>query len=87
MFNIIKYESYLINTVIPKTYMEHQLFAELMVYGIWWCGNICYSGVFVKSSEMSVDEDNELRELVSQTLESNGILAKIRVSFRNFIHY
>lgn len=29
---------------------------------------------------MSVDEDNELRELVSQTLESNGILAKIRVS-------
>lgn len=30
---------------------------------------------------MSVEEDNELRDLVSQTLETKGVLAKIRVSF------
>ena len=28
---------------------------------------------------MSVEEDTELRDLVSQTLENNGVLAKIRV--------
>ncbi|XP_022184755.2 centrosomal protein 43 [Nilaparvata lugens] len=31
---------------------------------------------------MSVDEDNQLHELVSQTLECNGILAKIRAELR-----
>ena len=29
---------------------------------------------------MSVEEDNELRDLVSQTLETKGVLTKIRVS-------
>lgn len=28
---------------------------------------------------MSVDEDTELRDLISQTLEENGCFAKIRV--------
>lgn len=28
---------------------------------------------------MSVEEDTELRDLVSQTLESKGVLSKIRV--------
>ena len=28
---------------------------------------------------MSVDEDTELRDLVAQTLETNGVLGKIRV--------
>ena len=28
---------------------------------------------------MSADEDTELRDLVAQTLESNGVLGKIRV--------
>lgn len=31
---------------------------------------------------MSVEEDNELRDLVSQTLETNGVLAKIRAELR-----
>ncbi|RZF44725.1 hypothetical protein LSTR_LSTR000677 [Laodelphax striatellus] len=31
---------------------------------------------------MSVDEDNQLHELVSQTLECNGVLAKIRAELR-----
>ena len=30
---------------------------------------------------MSVDEDTELRDLVAQTLETNGVLNKIRVCF------
>ena len=30
---------------------------------------------------MSADEDTELRDLVAQTLETNGTLGKIRVSF------
>lgn len=30
---------------------------------------------------MSVEEDVELRELVAQTLDSNGCLAKIKVHF------
>ena len=30
---------------------------------------------------MSVDEDTELRDLVAQTLETNGVLGKIRVGF------
>ena len=29
---------------------------------------------------MSADEDTELRDLVAQTLESNGTLGKLRVS-------
>ena len=29
---------------------------------------------------MSTDEDTELRDLVAQTLETNGVLNKIRVS-------
>ena len=29
---------------------------------------------------MSADEDTELRDLVAQTLESKGVLGKIRVS-------
>ena len=29
---------------------------------------------------MSADEDTELRDLVAQTLETNGVLGKIRVS-------
>ena len=29
---------------------------------------------------MSADEDTELRDLVAHTLESNGVLGKIRVS-------
>jgi hypothetical protein len=28
---------------------------------------------------MSADEDTELRDLVAQTLETNGVLGKIRV--------
>lgn len=30
---------------------------------------------------MSTEEDTELRDLVAQTLETNGCLSKIRVSF------
>lgn len=33
---------------------------------------------------MSADEDTELRDLVSQTLETNGVLGKIRVRFMLF---
>lgn len=29
---------------------------------------------------MSADEDTELRDLVAQTLEANGVLGKIRVN-------
>jgi hypothetical protein len=29
---------------------------------------------------MSADEDTELRDLVAQTLETNGVLGKIRVN-------
>lgn len=32
---------------------------------------------------MSVEEDTELRDLVTQTLDMNGCLPKIRVSFIN----
>lgn len=31
---------------------------------------------------ISMEEDTELRDLVVQTLESNGVLAKIRVRLR-----
>lgn len=31
---------------------------------------------------MSADEDTELRDLVAQTLESNGVLGKIRVKLK-----
>lgn len=31
---------------------------------------------------MSADEDTELRDLVAQTLETNGVLGKIRVSMQ-----
>lgn len=31
---------------------------------------------------MSTDEDTELRDLVAQTLETNGVLNKIRVSIK-----
>lgn len=37
----------------------------------------------IKKQKMSADEDTELRDLVSQTLESNGVLGKLRV--RNVI--
>jgi len=30
---------------------------------------------------MSAEEDTELRDLVAQTLEANGVLGKIRVNF------
>lgn len=33
----------------------------------------------LKKKAMSVEEDTELRDLVSKTLENNGVLAKIRV--------
>ena len=32
-----------------------------------------------ESFKMSADEDTELRDLVAQTLEANGVLGKIRV--------
>ena len=34
-----------------------------------------------QTTKMSSDEDTELRDLVAQTLETNGVLGKIRVSF------
>jgi len=34
---------------------------------------------------ISMEEDTELRDLVVQTLESNGVLAKIRVRLRKAI--
>jgi len=34
---------------------------------------------------MSTDEDTELRDLVAQTLETNGVLNKIRVCLQ--IHF
>lgn len=36
---------------------------------------------------MSVEEDVELRELVAQTLESNGCLAKIKVTIYLLCNY
>lgn len=33
---------------------------------------------------MSTEEDTELRDLVAQTLESNGCLSKIRVNYEKF---
>ena len=36
--------------------------------------------IVVRKNNMSADEDTELRDLVAQTLESNGVLGKIRVS-------
>ena len=35
--------------------------------------------------KMSADEDTELRDLVADTLETNGVLGKIRVSFNCYI--
>ena len=35
--------------------------------------------IVVTKNNMSADEDTELRDLVAQTLESNGVLGKIRV--------
>lgn len=35
---------------------------------------------------MSAEEDTELRDLVAQTLETNGVLNKIRVSKANYIY-
>ena len=32
--------------------------------------------------KMSADEDTELRDLVAQTLETNGVLGKIRVRYK-----
>lgn len=36
---------------------------------------------------MSVEDDTELRDLVTQTLETNGCLAKIRVSSTILYNY
>ena len=35
---------------------------------------------------MSADEDTELRDLVAQTLEANGVLGKIRVMSIHFLY-
>jgi len=35
---------------------------------------------------MSAEEDTELRDLVAQTLEANGVLGKIRVSLTSDTH-
>ena len=35
---------------------------------------------------MSADEDTELRDLVAQTLESNGVLGKIKVKENNYMY-
>lgn len=34
---------------------------------------------------MSADEDTELRDLVAQTLEANGVLGKIRVNMASIL--
>lgn len=34
---------------------------------------------------MSADEDTELRDLVAQTLEANGVLGKIRVNMASVL--
>ncbi len=36
-----------------------------------------------QKTNMSVDEDTELRDLVAQTLETNGVLGKIRVRLQS----
>jgi hypothetical protein len=41
----------------------------LIFTNLWLFGNF----------KMSADEDTELRDLVAQTLEANGVLGKIRV--------
>ena len=49
--------------------------------------NIYYLLFLFTMTIMSAEEDTELRDLVAQTLESNGVLGKIRVSLMSLTCY
>lgn len=71
--------------LLPFNYLLVVIFQlEYILYGVLTFYR--YSIVWARF-KMSADEDTELRDLVAQTLETNGVLGKIRVKIHTAYHY